>query len=357
MVELDGLRTVLAVAIVAYHVGVPGLHAGVLALPAFFAMSGFLITNGLLAEHRREGRIALARFARSRLLRIGPPLAVLVGGVALLWPLVGGYSDSNPNLAAAAAIALTSTTNLARLAGLRQGVLDPIWSLAAEEQFYLLWPLAFIALFRLARGPRILAVVLAAAVVLGPIVSVPLFAPSADDGPPTVYYAPSLSMSALCAGCLGALVINSARRRGQWNPAAQRCTMWAGAASLGVIVALFPAGWKSDPASILVLMPTAAIASTALIAGLEHPGTALAPALRWRPLVWYGANATYSLYLWHVVVLATMLHLGSGAAIRGAALVISIGVGALLGVVVEQPMARLRRRLDSRPTIRRGHAR
>lgn len=341
---LDGLRAVLAVSIAAYHMGAPGLQSAVLALPVFYALSGTLITSLLLAELRRHDRVRLGRFVLNRFLRIAPPVLVLVAVVAMIWPWVGGYGESTDDLGLATGLALTWTTNLARaFFGIHQGVLDPLWSLSAEEQFYVFWPVVAALLLPFRLGRRSLPWVLGAFIVLGPLACAPLFVPSSDAGPAAVYYAPPISMSSLAAGCLAALLLDRLRRDGRWNGTAGRIATWGGLGTLLSLVLLFPVDWKSDPVAILVLIPLAGSVAAVFIAGLGTSDSIVARALAWRPLASFGARASYSLYLWHLVVLALIEPRIDGVLGRAIALGVALVVGVLGGVLVEQPTDRFRR--------------
>ncbi|PZO57869.1 MAG: hypothetical protein DI639_11935 [Leifsonia xyli] len=341
---LDGLRAFLALLITAYHLGAPGIHGAVVALPVFYAMSGTLITSLLLAEVRKHGRVRLPRFVLNRFLRIAPPVVVLVIGVSVLWPVVGGFNRSVEDLGVAATLALTWTTNIARaFFGIRQGVLDPLWSLSAEEQFYVLWPVLFAVLIGWRRGRRALVVALLLFIVVGPALCAPFFVPGVDAAPAAVYYSPPISMSSLASGCLGALVLDRLRATGRWSSRAARVSTWGGLIALLAIAAAFHPGWKSDPLLIIGALPLSGAAAACFIAGLGTVETLPARVLSVRPLAWYGARASYSLYLWHLVVLAILTPYLGGVSGRLGILVVAVGIGALFGIAVEQPADRFRK--------------
>lgn len=341
---LDGLRALLAVAISAYHMGAPGLQSAVLALPVFYALSGTLITSLLLAEVRRHGRVRLARFVLNRLLRIAPPVLVLTAAVALLWPWVGGYGESTKDLGLAAGLALTWTTNIGRAYfGIHQGVFDPLWSLSAEEQFYLFWPVLAALMLPVLRRRHALLWILGAIVVLGPASCAPFFTPSPDAGPAAVYYAPPVSMSSLASGCLAALVLDHLRQRERWSARSGRVATWTGLGLLTVLVLVMPPHWKSIPLIILGAVPAAGFVAAVFIAGLGTADTAVARVLAWRPLAWFGARASYSLYLWHLVALALIEPRVDGVLGRALALGVALVIGLLGGVLVELPSDRFRR--------------
>lgn len=142
---LDGLRAVAVIAVVLFHLNPGYLSAGFLGVDLFFVISGYLITRLLLAERSRTGRIGLGRFYLRRARRLLPAVLALLAvvGVAgyLLWP------DQRPTLPGGVASSLGYVTNWWMIADQqsyfvamgRPPMLQHLWSLAIEEQFYLLW--------------------------------------------------------------------------------------------------------------------------------------------------------------------------------------------------------------------------
>src|SRR3954468_5230841 len=156
---LDGLRTIAVAFVVLYHFHVPGFGGGFIGVNVFFALSGYLITSILLREHRATGRIRLGSFWLRRVLRLYPALVVMVLVGVTLWALLGNDGGANVAPQSAALLALSYIGNLARSLGhLSQGGFAPTWSLATEEQFYLVWPpILFLLLTRRARLGLIIA--------------------------------------------------------------------------------------------------------------------------------------------------------------------------------------------------------
>ena len=144
---LDGLRGAAVAAVLLYHGGY--LKGGYLGVDLFFVLSGFLITSLLLSEHRGTGRVNLLEFWRRRARRLLPALFLLLAGVALyatVWarPIdLGGIRSSG--LGAVFYVAnwqqILHGTNYWDIS-LSPSPLQHVWSLAIEEQFYLVWPLA-----------------------------------------------------------------------------------------------------------------------------------------------------------------------------------------------------------------------
>jgi peptidoglycan/LPS O-acetylase OafA/YrhL len=150
---LDGLRGVAVAAVVAFHLG--HLEGGFLGVDLFFVLSGFLITSLLLTEARWRGRVDLRRFWARRARRLLPALLVMLVGVAVL--LMAFTPDGDrPRFRGDALATLGYAANWERMAGdltywdifTQPSPLDHTWSLAIEEQFYLLWPLVALAVWR-----------------------------------------------------------------------------------------------------------------------------------------------------------------------------------------------------------------
>ena len=153
---LDGLRAIAVALVLVYHL-IPGvLPGGMVGVDAFFVISGFLITSLLLLEQRRTGRIDLRRFWIRRLRRIVPALVAAVAVVVALAACIGGDALLAVRRQVLSSILLVY--NWAEIIGgssyfdqTQPLLLTNVWSLAVEEQFYLLWPLVIVAF--LSRGP------------------------------------------------------------------------------------------------------------------------------------------------------------------------------------------------------------
>ena len=150
---LDGVRGLGVLAVMGFHAVLPGFAGGDSGVDVFFVLSGFLITSLLLDEQHRSGRIGLAGFYMRRALRLYPALIVtIVGAIALAWARIPIFDASRRGLDAtleAVPYTLFYTMNIPRAAGWTGGgMLGHAWSLAIEEQFYLLWPPVVIALTR-----------------------------------------------------------------------------------------------------------------------------------------------------------------------------------------------------------------
>jgi peptidoglycan/LPS O-acetylase OafA/YrhL len=313
---LDGLRAVAFLAVFAYHsentVG-KNTVGGWLGVDVFFALSGFLITGLLLGEIERSGRVDLTAFWVSRAARIIPPLAATCAVVLVLIP--SATVTSSPGDIAAS---LGFFANF-RAARHPMGEVNPTWSLAIEEQFYLVWPMAVAALAKRRR-------VLVACVVAGPasFVCTILWVGGGYGTLPHVW-------ELLAGAALAAIQ--------------QRIRVPFGTATVGALVAVaaVAAGagvHRSDPWTEWMML--AAVAGTLLvIAGAARGGT--------EPVVWLLSTRparlvgswSYCAYLVHLLALHVA---GRVLEAHGPLVIAPVGLGLTLAVAaasqrwVERPV-------------------
>jgi peptidoglycan/LPS O-acetylase OafA/YrhL len=143
---LDGIRAVAVGLVLFQHAGVPGFREGGLGVDVFFVLSGYLITRLLTREIDQTGTLKLATFYLRRLRRLTPPLLILAVAYLVLAPAIWPERDAGQHARFVLA-AVTYLTDFAR-AG-HPSFASPIahtWSLAVEEHFYMLWPLALLGL-------------------------------------------------------------------------------------------------------------------------------------------------------------------------------------------------------------------
>lgn len=274
---LDGVRGVAILLVMIAHGfywTLPG--GGVMGVHLFYALSGYLITALLLEELGNCGRISLRRFYARRALRLLPALFVFLA----VWTIVALLRSES---LAPAGWSLVYVANWAKTWGHDLGTLGHMWSLAVEEQFYLLWPLVLPLLARWGRRPMLLATVVAIAgsTLLRVFLSGDFI--RAYNGTDTV-------ASSILAGCL------TAQLRGEF--ARLRRYAWVGFA-LFAGFSLWMVTVSNRRFVVVVAVTAAAVAAVpVLLQASEHP-----PGwLTCRPLRRLGVLA-YPLYLWHVPVL------------------------------------------------------
>lgn len=337
---LDGLRALAVVMVVLFHAGatsgLPGLApGGFIGVSVFFTISGFLVTSLLLREHRGSGSIDFARFWGRRIKRLWPASLVVVSGAVALAPRY--WDGMQPSDAVAGVFGYTNwhviRSGQDELLRTIVGPLGPFWSLAIEEQFYVLLSIAFVACMRTARPVRTLTYV----VVIGWCWS--LAAEVIIAGPQyRLEFGADTRGGEILAGC--ALAIALHERPGLAERSVARLAP-AGWAALAALVALAATTDYDPPWLLHGGYAALSLVSALLVLCLLVPNR-LTGLLSWPPLVVIGV-ASYSLYLvhWPVMMILTPERTGiDGWGLVGLKVVAAGLVAAVLHMVVEQPLRR-----------------
>lgn len=149
--ELDSLRAVAVLLVIAFHAGIPHVNSGYLGVDIFFVLSGFLITSLLLEEREKSGRVDIPQFYLRRAKRLLPAMAILCAGYALFAPALFPALPAVEHYKQAAAAMLFVSDYTLALMGLFPLNFAHVWSLAVEVHYYMIWP--FLLLFIMARFP------------------------------------------------------------------------------------------------------------------------------------------------------------------------------------------------------------
>jgi peptidoglycan/LPS O-acetylase OafA/YrhL len=358
---LDGLRALAVIGVFLYHArphadGNPWLPGGFLGVDLFFVLSGYLITSLLLVEWDARNRIDLRRFWARRARRLFPALVVVVLAALILDAIFQRSSLAKTRGDAVSSLLyytnwhliLANHSYFVRMSN--PSLLQHLWSLAVEEQFYLIWPLLLVPGLVLI-GRKRLPFVIAAGIAGSAALSWLLYK-QAD--PSRVWYGTDTRAFLLLMGILLALVWPAIQRMRRAVPLLELL----GVAALVTTVLLFrqmqdfsPTLWRGGDLA-------AAFCFAVLIAAVAHPATGLGEALGVAPLRWLGERS-YGIYLWHLPIILLLRPgvdiswTGPGVVVLQAVIVVT--AAALSFHFVEQPirMGSLQRRLARNAPRRR----
>ena len=341
--DIDGLRAVAVLAVMLFHSGWPALSGGFVGVDVFFVISGYLITN-LIATEIGEQRFSMARFYARRIRRILPALvAVLTTITVLSFGVLTPGSLYDYGISVIAAALMVANVYYYLQSGYFAGPSDQMpllhtWSLSAEEQFYMLWPLFFATLMakRRRRDCRAVCAFLFCVSLLGS-------AWAARAAPEAGFYLLPTRAWELLLGALAAIKAFPVPRTAR----VAATTSFIGlAAVVGASCAFSPA---TRIPGVAALVPTCG-ALLILLSGTEQRPL-VNRILGSRPLVLMGL-CSYSLYLWHwpLLVLTGIYRNRELAAAEVASV---LGASVLISFVswryIEQPF---RRRASSPRSIR-----
>ena len=311
---LDGLRALAVLAVIAYHDSYAWAKGGFLGVDLFFVLSGFLITTLLVVEFRRASTIRLSDFWARRARRLLPALLLVLAFVAVYthfgvvpWERNGVRNDMFASLFYVANWRFIFDQQGYFQLFSAASPLRHMWSLAIEEQYYLVWPLVVLACLRVGRGSaRVLGLVCGAGAVASIVAMRMRFHPGDPSG---AYYATDARAHTLLIGALLALGLLA------WKPNARARRALAALAIPALLVVLVAAHRASGTGSAYYHGGSAlfAVVVAVVIAGVLQPGP-LASLLAWRPLAWIG-RISYGLYLWHwpidVWLVPARVHVGT----------------------------------------------
>lgn len=371
---IDGLRAFAVLAVIFYHMGLDWAPGGLMGVTVFFVISGYLINGLLVAEHERTGTISLTRFWLRRARRIIPAVLLAIAGTIVLCALISPalLDKARPDIAPSLFFynnwwQVFRDLSYFEAAG-APSPLTHYWSLAIEEQFYIVWPFLLMLLFRCKLGKKPMAAIIIVLACASALEMALLFDPHGD--PSRIYYGTDTRAVSLLIGAWLALAWPSKAfdrhaetrtriretgnghiffREIESEPIGIRKLGSKGllllniagiAALVGlVLIVCFTNGYTSFPYYGGIALTS--VLSALLIAALVVPETWAARIMQVSPLVWIGKRS-YGMYLWHFPIILLTSKLGMPIDVpwwvRIAQLVIIFAIADLSYRFVEDPI-------------------
>jgi len=331
--QLDGIRAVAVLIVMVSHAGLGKLIPGGFGVTIFFFLSGYLITSLLRVEVACNGRVDFKAFYIRRTLRIMPPLYVTLVILTAMY-LAGVFDETVHGNAIPWDYLFLS--NYSHFWGQEGGLPVPLWSLAVEEHFYLLFPAAF-ALY-IAHGNfrgGALVCAFACLFILGLRFTTPFWFGDVDRN----YYWSHTRMDSILFGCILALWNNPLLDRDAWKPNLSHVLI-----ALAVLAATFVIAESTFRFIIRYSLQGAAL-FVLFSYVLSERSALLNKVLTWPPMIWIGL-VSYSLYLCHFAIFKTLeIHSSLDAVTIGVSgMLLAFGYGYLMRRFVEVPILKWRRK-------------
>ncbi len=339
--DITALRAIAVLLVVAFHGRFPFFGNGFIGVDIFFVVSGYLITGLLAGEYSSRGTIRLARFYTRRVRRLLPASALTVLGVLVLsliaLPREQVIEVAQSGLATAGYVVNffhAITTDDLAASDLDTIPLIHFWSLAVEEQFYLVWPLVILGLSRIGnpRGGRPSRAVLLAGVCAITAASFVHSVMLVNSGSTWGYYSPLSRAWEFGAGAILAIVAPIGWRRG--SDAMRQLLLLGGAALIAGSLLIV------DPAQFPGLGAVPVVLGTLLVLhAVVDARTPLGFVAGLAPVQWLG-HVSYSWYLWHwpILVIGQAWLDDTSAVVRIALIGVSLAVAAASYHLIESPI-------------------
>ncbi|HEC2178739.1 TPA: acetyltransferase [Staphylococcus delphini] len=310
MPGLDGIRAVAVIAIIIYHLNPQWLWGGFLGVDTFFVISGYLITSLLLTEYHNTGKIELTSFWLRRVKRLIPAVLFLVMGVLVLTLIFMPTEIQKVRADSIAAIFYVSNwwyimQNVDYFEQFAVQPLKHLWSLAIEEQFYLVFPIVLLSLLSFIRRLKSIRIIFLILLVISMITMMVLYVP--NENVARVYFGTDTRIQTLLMGVLLALVWPPFQLKAKVNRKMRMMIDTAGVVGLVILFICFK--FVSETNSILYYGGFFLISAVTLlvIASSVHPSGYFAKFLGNKVFTFIGSRS-YSLYLWHYPIIVLIHH-------------------------------------------------
>jgi len=307
--SIDGLRAIAVFAVLLYHLGIKWLPGGFLGVDLFFVISGYVITRVILDSIQSANGLDLREFYYGRVRRLYPGLLILIMVATVLAATIA--PDAIRRIVLDVPYVLTGSNNW-HLVAIHQDyfqtvgrapMLQHTWSLAVEAQFYLIWPITLVAIWKRYGKGGITRVALAIAMISGAALfafSLQLDNASAGRISHIYFGSDTHSLGLFLGAALGVSWIPQ-NLTSAISKRAQDFIDGIGVFGLFGILCTFLFISESNATLYRLAFPLAGIFGCATLISIVHPASRFAPVLSSRPLLWIGQRS-YGIYLWHWVI-------------------------------------------------------
>lgn len=305
---LDGLRAIAVIAIIIYHLNPKWLSGGFLGVDTFFIISGYLITSLLIREYHHTGTIDLLHFWKRRIKRLLPAVLFLLSIVLIYTLLFEPSIIKSVKQDTLAALFYVSNWwyifhHVSYFDSFKVMPLKHLWSLAIEEQFYVLWPVLLMLLLRIKKLKNHFLLVILIGSLISLILMILIAEPNVDNS--RVYFGTDTRLQTLLLGVLLAYIWPPFRLKQQIITPLKIGIETIGCISIALLIYLMCTVSSNDNWLYFGGIYLISLISLPVIASAVHPSTLLSKMLSNRLFIWIGQRS-YSLYLWHYPVISFM---------------------------------------------------
>lgn len=304
--SIDGLRALAVIAVIAYHLNFSWAKGGFIGVDIFFVLSGYLITNILLTQWEKNQTLQLKQFWLRRFRRLIPAAYVMIVVVVIFSVLF--HSEILKNLRGDAIASFFYVSNWWFIFhnvsyfdsfGM-PSPLKNLWSLAIEEQFYLIWPVFLLVFLRWVKNPKLLLKIVIGLGLLSAIWMTILYVPGTD--PSRVYYGTDTRLFDLLSGCALAFVWPFNRLSPNIPKRSKAALNIAGTISILFFLLITALVSEYQPFLYRGGLLFVAIMGVVMIATIAHPASYLSKIFSFKPIRWIGTRS-YGIYLWHYPII------------------------------------------------------
>ncbi|MBQ0140296.1 MAG: acetyltransferase [Kurthia sp.] len=306
---LDGLRAISVLAVILYHLHIKWIDGGFLGVTVFFVLSGYLITDLLVNEYEKTGKIDFKAFWIKRFRRLLPALTVMlivIGTWITLFQrsfLVGLRGEI---LAAFTYISnwyyvFQEHSYFTKFAP--PSPLQHMWSLAVEEQFYIIWPILMLIALKFIPSKGKLAVLILLLSFVSTEAMAFMFTP--DEDPSRVYFGTDTRAFSILLGAALAIVWPSAKLSANVTNDLKRTLNIAGVVSLLALLLMMVVIQEDGSFLYYGGMYLASAVTAVLIAVIVHPASSIGKLFSFKPLLWIGTRS-YGIYIWHFPIIVLL---------------------------------------------------